>query len=108
MSDTKLPSDPDWKQTMCVLCYVNCGVEVQTEGRTIRKVRGDKANRKSHGYACQKAQRLTYYGNQPHRLTSPLKRRADGSGHDEIGWDEAFAEIGERLLATKARHGGEA
>lgn len=108
MTTAQATPDKDWKQTICVLCYVNCGVEVQTEGRTIKKVRGDRANGKSHGYACQKAQRLAYYGTQPHRLTMPLKRRGDGSGHEEISWEQAFAEIGERLLAAKAEHGGEA
>jgi anaerobic selenocysteine-containing dehydrogenase len=98
----------DWKQTMCVLCYVNCGVEVLTEGRNITRVRGDKANKKSHGYVCQKAQRLTFYGNSTQRLTSPLKRRADGSGHDEISWEQALREIGDQLKAIHAEHGGEA
>jgi anaerobic selenocysteine-containing dehydrogenase len=98
----------DWKQTICVLCYVNCGVEVRTTDRGITKIRGDKANPKSHGYACQKAQRLAYYADRSQRLTTPLKRRADGTGHDVISWEQAFAEIGERLLAIKAEHGGEA
>ena len=108
MPDTQAPHDNDWKQTICVLCYVNCGVEVQTKGRSIEKVRGDRADAKSRGYACQKAQRLEYYGTQPHRLTRPLKRRADGSGHDAISWEQAFSEIGQRLLAAKAEHGGDA
>ena len=90
MTPTQAPQDKNWKQTICVLCYVNCGVEVQTDGRSIRKVRGDRANGKSHGYACQKAQRLAYYGPQAHRLTHPLKRRPDGSGHDEITWEQAL------------------
>ena len=25
-------TDVDWKSTACVLCYVNCGIEVATEG----------------------------------------------------------------------------
>lgn len=108
MPNPRAPHDHDWKQTICVLCYVNCGVEVQTHGRHIQKVRGDRANGKSHGYACQKAQRLPYYATETQRLTQPLKRRADGSGHDEIGWEQALTEIGERLLAAKSEHGGEA
>jgi anaerobic selenocysteine-containing dehydrogenase len=108
MPTTPSTSDNDWQQTICVLCYVNCGVEVQTEGRTIRKVRGDRANDKSRGYACQKAQRLAYYGTRSQRLTRPLKRRADGSGHDEISWEQALSEIGQRLIQAKREHGGEA
>jgi anaerobic selenocysteine-containing dehydrogenase len=36
-------TDTDWKQNVCSLCYVNCGIEVQTEGWAITRVRGDKA-----------------------------------------------------------------
>ena len=31
-----------WKKTSCVLCGVNCGLEVMTEGSRITKVRGDR------------------------------------------------------------------
>jgi hypothetical protein len=58
-----------WRQTACNLCYINCGIEVITEGRRIVKVRGDKAHPDTRGFACQKAQRLDYYQNQADRLT---------------------------------------
>ena len=99
-------TDVDWKSTACVLCYVNCGIEVATEGRTITKVRGDKAHPGTRGYLCQKAQRLPFYGRAQDRLTSPLKRRADG-GFDEIDWDTAIGEIAARLGEVREFHGGE-
>src|SRR5207253_4711379 len=68
-----------WRPTACNLCYVNCGIEVVTEGRRIVKIRGDKAHPDTKGYACQKALRLDYYQNQADRLTSPLRRRANGT-----------------------------
>ena len=67
-----------WRQTACNLCYINCGIEVITEGRRMIKIRGDKLHPDTKGYACQKAQRLDYYQNQADRLTTPLRRRADG------------------------------
>jgi anaerobic selenocysteine-containing dehydrogenase len=70
-------TDTDWKQNACSLCYVNCGIEVQTEGRAFTRVRGDKAHLHTASYICQKAQRLTFYGNHADRLTSPLRRRPD-------------------------------
>ncbi len=30
-------TDTDWKQDACGLCYVNCGIEVQTGGRAITR-----------------------------------------------------------------------
>ena len=62
----------EWKQTFCILCYVNCGLEVATEGGKITRVRGDRANARSQGYLCQKPQRLQWYGDHADRLTTPL------------------------------------
>jgi anaerobic selenocysteine-containing dehydrogenase len=94
----------DWKKTACILCYANCGLEVQTEGRRITKVKGDKAHPRSSGYVCQKASRITYYQNETERLTSPLRRRSDGT-FEEIDWKTACAEIAEKMLALRERYG---
>ncbi|MEO6026243.1 MAG: molybdopterin-dependent oxidoreductase [Candidatus Binatia bacterium] len=99
--------EPTWNQTFCILCYVNCGLEVETEGRKITRVRGDRANERSQGYLCQKPQRLQWYGDHADRLTTPLRRRPDGT-HEPISWDTAFTEIAARLKAIRAEHGGEA
>ncbi len=99
--------EPTWNQTFCILCYVNCGLEVATEGRKITRVRGDRANERSQGYLCQKPQRLQWYGDHADRLTTPLRRRSDGT-HEPISWDTAFTEIAARLNAIRAEHGGEA
>ncbi|MEM7543416.1 MAG: hypothetical protein AAF384_17795, partial [Pseudomonadota bacterium] len=72
-------SNATWKKTACILCYANCGLEVQTEGRKVTKVKGDKENPRSQGYVCQKASRIAYYQNESERLTSPLRRRDDGT-----------------------------
>ena len=91
--------DGDWLQTACILCECNCGIEVQLHGRSFERIRGDKAHPGSRGYTCNKAMRLDHYQNGGRRLTSPLRRRPDGT-HEEIGWDTAVAEIVERLRAV--------
>jgi anaerobic selenocysteine-containing dehydrogenase len=93
-------TDQEWKQNACNLCYVNCGIEVKTDGRSITRVRGDKAHPHSAGYICQKAQRLTWYGNHADRLTTPLRRRPNGS-HEPIDWATAIDEIAGRLAAIR-------
>ena len=102
-------TNPEWKSTACILCECNCGVEVQLggdDGRHLVKVRGDDAHPASKGYACEKAHRLDFYQNGPHRLTKPLRRRSDGS-FEEIDWDTAIAEVAARLSAVRNEHGGD-
>ncbi|GAA5156676.1 molybdopterin-dependent oxidoreductase [Pseudonocardia eucalypti] len=90
----------EWHKTACSLCYLNCGLEVQLDGRAITRVRGDKENPRSAGYLCQKAQRLNWLGNHGDRLTSPLRRLPDGS-HEQIDWDTALREIAIQLRAVR-------
>jgi anaerobic selenocysteine-containing dehydrogenase len=95
----------EWRKTACNLCYINCGLEVLIDQGKIAKVRGDRENPKSKGYLCNKAARIPYYAHHSDRLTSPLRRRADGS-FDPIDWDTAIAEIAVRLRDVVDRHGG--
>ena len=76
------------------------------DGRRLVKVRGDDAHPASQGYACEKAHRVDFYQNGPHRLTRPLRRRGDGS-FEEIDWDTAITEVAARLAAVRDQYGGE-
>ena len=96
----------DWAQTACILCECNCGIEVQLDGRRLERIRGDKAHPGSQGYTCNKAMRLDRYQNGPHRLTSPMRRRPDGS-YEEIDWDTAVAGIAAGFKRIAEEHGGE-
>src|SRR3954466_12655174 len=100
----------EWRQTACILCECNCGVEVRLggDGRTFERIRGDKAHPASKGYTCEKALRLDYYQNgRGERLLSPLRRRSDGT-FEEIDWVTAIREVADRLAAVRDAHGGEA
>jgi len=96
----------EWRQTACILCTINCGIEVKVEGRHIARVRGNRAHVASEGYACEKAQRLDYYQNGRDRLTKPLRRKADGS-FEEIDWDTAIREVAARFVEIRDKFGGE-
>ena len=48
---------------------------------------------------------MDFYQNGPHRLTRPLRRRADGS-FEEIAWDTAIREVAAKLAALRDTHGG--
>jgi anaerobic selenocysteine-containing dehydrogenase len=97
--------EPAWKPSACILCACNCGIEVQVEDGRIARVKGDKAHPASRGYACEKAQRLSYYQRNP-RLLHPLRRRDDGS-YEEVDWDTAIRDVAAGLAAVRDSHGGE-
>ncbi|HWO24396.1 MAG TPA: molybdopterin-dependent oxidoreductase [Kofleriaceae bacterium] len=104
-----MTSDGDWKRTACILCECNCGLEVMLGGeggRHLVKLRGDKAHPSSRGYACEKPHRLDHYQHGADRLTSPLRRRADGT-FEAIDWDTAIREVAARLAAVRDTHGGD-
>jgi anaerobic selenocysteine-containing dehydrogenase len=96
----------EWQSTACILCECNCGIVVQLEDRTIAKIRGDKEHPASQGYTCNKALRLDHYQNNRNRLTTPLRRRPDGT-YEEIDWDTAISEIAEGFAHIRDEHGGD-
>ncbi len=107
MSDTT--NQAEWQPSACILCECNCGIEIELggdDGRRFERIRGDKAHPSSAGYACEKPSRLDYYQNDPNRLTTPLRRRADGS-FEAIDWETAIREVAERFAAIRDLHGGE-
>ncbi|AEV75432.1 anaerobic dehydrogenase, typically selenocysteine-containing [Mycolicibacterium rhodesiae NBB3] len=96
----------DWQPTACILCECNCGIVVQLDGRKLAKIRGDKEHPASQGYTCNKALRLDHYQNNRSRLTSPMRRRPDGS-YEEIDWDTAIAEIASGFKHIAQAYGGD-
>ncbi|HXW83682.1 MAG TPA: hypothetical protein VEJ86_04710, partial [Candidatus Binataceae bacterium] len=94
-----------WQPTVCILCSVNCGIDVKVEDRNITRVRGNRAHVASRGYACEKAQRIDYYQNGRDRITAPLRRRSDGS-FEELDWDTAIREVAAGFTRVRDRWGG--
>jgi len=93
-------------KTACILCSINCGLEVEVDGRRLTRIRGDKEHPASQGYLCEKPSRLDYYQNARDRLTTPLRRRPDG-GFEAIDWDTAIREVAARLVAVRDAWGGD-
>jgi anaerobic selenocysteine-containing dehydrogenase len=93
----------EWKKTSCVLCGLNCGLEVVTERSKISKVRGDRESPRSKGYFCRKGANVAYFQNNPERLKYPLKRVGDH--FERISWNTALDEIAAKIRATLQTHG---
>ncbi|MEE6179825.1 molybdopterin-dependent oxidoreductase [Mycobacterium sp. 050134] len=96
----------EWQSTACILCECNCGIVVQVEDGHLTKIRGDKEHPASQGYTCNKALRLDHYQNNRARLTSPMRRRPDGT-YEEIDWDTAIVEIAEGFKHIRDTYGGD-
>ncbi|GAB6146541.1 molybdopterin-containing oxidoreductase family protein [Desulfocicer niacini] len=92
-----------WKKTGCVLCAQNCGLEILVEDNRMVKVRPDKSNPRSRGYACRKGLNIIYHQYPKDRITTPLKRV--GETFEPISWDQAMAEITEKMKTLVSDHG---
>jgi len=93
----------EWKKTFCALCYHNCGLEIQTEGHRIVKVRPDKDHPRTKGYICRKGMKIAHYQDHRERLTHPLKK--EGTEFVKISWDQAVSEISKKLKQILDEHG---
>ena len=92
----------------CPLCEATCGLEVTVRGDEVVKVRGDADDVFSQRLPLPQgrgaARTCTH---DPDRLRTPLVRDADGELRP-ASWDEAFAEVAERLGPILERHGRDA
>ncbi len=87
----------------CNLCESMCGVEVEIDGREILSVRGDKDDVFSRGHVCPKATALKDLYDDPDRLKRPVRRV--GHRWEPISWDDALAEVSERIHQIQEAHG---
>ena len=93
----------EWHKTGCVLCAQNCGLEVLVENNRMIKVKPDKSNPRSRGYACRKGLNVIYHQYPHDRLTEPLKRLGDQ--FQPITWDQAMDEIAAKIRDLVDEHG---
>ncbi len=90
--------------TFCRICEAHCGMVATVEDGVVTKLRPDKEHPLSRGEACPKGIAMVDVQNDPDRVTRPLRRREDGE-FEEVSWETALAEIGERLRGVIDRHG---
>ena len=93
MSETNL----DTTHTFCRICECLCGLEVDVDHKAgrIDAIRPDASHYATQGFACVKGLKQMQLYQSPDRLTRPLKRVGDE--FHEISWQEAIAEIGEKV-----------
>ena len=94
------------KVTYCRVCEPLCGMVATVTDGELTKVRPDPDHPLSAGFACPKGIAMSEVQNDPDRVLHPLRRRDDGS-FEQVTWERALEEIGERLGAIRDRHGGD-
>jgi anaerobic selenocysteine-containing dehydrogenase len=91
-------------------CPDTCSWIVDVDGDTAVRLYGDPAHPFTRGTLCAKVNHYLERVYHPDRVLHPLKRAgAKGEGRFvRVGWDEALADIAERLNAIGAESGAEA
>lgn len=93
------------KITYCRVCEPLCGMVATVEDGRLTKLRPDPDNPLSQGFACPKGIAMAEVHNDPDRVLHPLRRTPAGN-FERVSWDEALDDIGDRLAAIVAEHGG--
>lgn len=94
------------QKTFCRYCHAYCPMNVDVEDGVVKAVHPDTDNAMYGGYTCIKGRQLVEQMYQPQRLTSTLKKSADG--HEIVSSTQALDEIAEKLQAIIAEHGPQA
>src|SRR3979490_940728 len=92
------------KATFCRIYEPLCGMIATVDDGRLVALRPDKDHPLSAGFACQKGIAFTEVVNDPDRVTTPLRRTAQG-GFEPVSWDDAMADIADRLADIHRRHG---
>ncbi|MBN8478762.1 MAG: formate dehydrogenase subunit alpha [Burkholderiales bacterium] len=93
-------------RTICTHCSVGCAIDAHVaNGVWVRQepVFDSPINLGAH---CAKGASIREHGHGEHRLKSPMKL-VDGKWK-KIGWDQAMAEVGDRLAAIRKESGPDA
>ena len=97
------------KRVICMTCDAHCSVVTETKNGRVVRVRSSD-NPIFRDNICMKGIVAPKGFANPNRILHPLKRVGErGSGEwEQVSWEDAFADIGERLKAIIAEHGPEA
>lgn len=101
-------NSPVTKLGVCNLCEAICGLRITVEAGAVTAVRGNPDDPLSRGHICPKGVSIADVHADPDRLRRPVRRDRSTGEWAEIGWDEAFDLVADRLAATINAHGRDA
>lgn len=97
-------------RTNCRLCLVRCGMMVETENGTVKRILGDENHPLSKGYLCVKGKASLDFTLSAKRIIYPMKRDGErGSGQwQRVSWETALEDIATRLKTIIEKDGAPA
>ncbi len=87
--------------TICPYCSVGCGLVVETKNGEVVNIEGDPEHPINRGRLCPKGGSILQLRHNPKRVTKPLYRAKGASEWEEVSWDWAIREIGDRVKRTR-------
>ena len=95
-------------RSTCPYCAVGCGILIYTIGDRAKNVtaqavhvEGDPDHPTNRGTLCPKGSSLQQDIINDRRLLKPQVRRPGGTDWEDISWDQALEEIGQRIKKTR-------
>src|SRR6202011_5108050 len=95
-------------RSTCPYCSVSCGVLIYTIGDKAKNVtpqvihvEGDPDHPINRGTLCPKGASLEQDILNPRRLLKPQVRRPGATEWQDISWDQAYAEIAQKVKKTR-------
>lgn len=86
-------------------CYSTCGMRVQVQNDRVRFIEAHPDNKATPEGVCLKGLSYVERIYAPDRILGPLRRNSDGQTFTRISWDEALAEIAEKLQTFRQDYG---
>ena len=87
----------------CNICEAMCGLVIEHDDHDVVSIKGDPDDPLSRGHICPKAVALQDFRTDPDRVTTPLRKTANG--WEEISYEDAIAFAVERIQAVQDAHG---
>src|SRR5438045_6666307 len=94
------------KRTVCTHCSVGCAVDATVENGVWTRQEPVFDSPLNLGAHCAKGASVREHGHGEFRLKAPMK--LVGGKYQKISWDEAMAEVGDKLLALRKESGPDA
>ncbi len=104
-----IPGVATYYNTLCTQCSAGCGITVRIREGRAKKIEGNPLHPVSQGRTCALGQAGLNALYNPDRIRQPLRRTGDrgSAAYEDVSWDEALTELGERLGSLVAENRGE-